>query len=320
MEWLKRQEEEQVELRVAYEAFARGPTLPREIISTVLSHIPSSNEVRWKEKPTVYLDGLLPHAVLKPSLLLPHYEDPFHAEWTLEEIGKQTMKQTVLDDALLIKHTELRVETMWYRAMSLLRPLMVYPHQWKKIDIRVDWFAMNNFIDVFGPCLPRLEELTIDSDRVTSSDAVTPFQGSQLKKVNLLFSIFSAFPNAGVLDFVTSLTLNWDGSRRFRSDDAFKKALVDLPDMLSQLPCLQELSVWRMKCTSDDLAGLPRVASTSLRSLDVYGYPDSSIAFLNLFSACHIDHVGISADILQEVERLFGDAQRVCIRVSLFVR
>lgn len=91
MDWLKRQEKEQEELRVAYKVFTSGRIIPEEIISMVFSHVPTKNELAWDtwSWASMRVEGLLTHAVLNPSLLLHHYRKEFNAEWTLEDIGKQ---------------------------------------------------------------------------------------------------------------------------------------------------------------------------------------------------------------------------------------
>lgn len=90
--------------------------------------------------------------------------------------------------------------------------------------------------------------------------------------------------------------------------------------MLSQLTCLYELTISNVDCTRDDLTGLPRVSSASLRSLSVRGRPDDHdfvIAFMDLFADCRIDHIEVHARALESVEGLFRDVQRICIEVSL---
>lgn len=301
---------------------ACGPS-PLEIISEILAYIPANNELRRGGGPgsggvkaAVYVDGLLPNAVHNPSLLFLHYEECFNAKWSLEDIGKQPVKATVLEDASLRKHIRLRIKP--FNDFSVLHPLTKYPVQWTNLSADVYYLRMVGFIDMFKSCLPRLEMLKINAYSVPPSGAIVPLQGScYLKIADLSFNAFSSFFDSGLLNSITSLRLNEVSASRFFSRDAFMKALEDLPHVLSQLPCLYKLSF--LDCPRYEvLKNLSRVNSASLHSLDVDGYYDTSvIAFLNLLKDCRIDCVGVRGDFLEGVERLFSDVRRIRIWVSL---
>lgn len=319
LEWLKQQQKEQEELRARH---ARRP-IPPELMDRILSYIPSFNMLEWDGRPTVYVEGLLPHAVYYPSLLLPYYQKPFSTKWTLRNIAKQRMKRTVLDEISLKQHIRLRAEVHSDNAtseiLSDLRPLMSHPHQWKRLDIFVRRFIQYDFFDLFKPCLPHLEELNISSLWVTATRSVQCAPAaSHLKTAKLRINAFLTSFETGILNSISSLTLGRIRANQWFKKDVFRKALIRLPSMLSQLPCLEELVIWTFLCDRDDLEGLPRVNSTSLRSLSVCGIsdPDISLAFLNLFVDCRIDHITIKANIIQEAGELFSDARYVCISVS----
>lgn len=319
MKQLERQLKEQACLRAR---LARGPT-PPEMIDIITSYVPTSNKLRIRRKfgLVVYVDGLLPHAIRDPSLLLPFYQKSFKSEWTLEDIANQVIKRTVLEEVSLKNYLKLRAEAQEHNIfdVSYLRPLVLFPHQWRKLDISVSHIELNSFIDLLKPCLPRLEELNVKVIHTATSGPITPYEdGRGLKTVGLNFNILSIFFNSGILDSITSLELKFIDVGQFSLDgDAFRKALMDMPRILSQLPCLRELTTAHIDCEPEDLQGLPKVASTSLRSLIVGGDSiDAITVFLNLFSNCRITCIDVSSYFLQEVRGLFGDIQRVCVDVS----
>lgn len=263
MDWLKRQEKEQEELRVAYKVFTSGRIIPEEIISMVFSHVPTKNELAWDtwSWASMRVEGLLTHAVLNPSLLLHHYRKEFNAEWTLEDIGKQMVDPGVLLDTSSLKlsgKAKLRAITE-LGTCSLVR--YCSSHQWKNLYISVDVFAVDDFFKELGSCLLRLEELTICALHHSAKPLgdITPPQRIPLTKANITFNIFSIVFNSGILNNITGLSLNAFNVLRFCSFDVFWKAIKDLPRMLSQLPRLYELIIWNIDCTHIDPATLPRV-------------------------------------------------------------
>lgn len=297
--------------------FGRGPVLPKEIVDVVLTHIPTNNKLIWEGKPEVYVDGLLPHAIYDVSSLLPYYGEEFSTKWTLRDIARQNVKQAVLEDESLTSNIKLRSRPD-YNDFSALRPLMEYPHQWRKLVVPVQQFVMDDFMNVFRPCLSRVEELHVSAYSITSLGTVVPLEGRPcVKTAGLSLNTYSDFFNSGILNSITSLTVDNINAYHFLNHDAFKKALNDLPLVISRLPHLYELAAKYIDCDHTDLEGLPRVNSTSLHSLDFEFYTfDTAIAFLHLFANCRIDSVTIDASLLQDVERLFGDAKRICIGVS----
>lgn len=318
MEWLKIQQKAQKELRIAFEAFSRGPTLPREIINTVLGHVPAINRLpgRWGLLgiPDVYIIGLLLPAVYNPSLLLPHYKECFNSKWTLEDIGKQEVKQTVLEDPLLINHIKLHDVTSSRHNISVLRPLVNHTLRWKRLSNKLSSFSMEEFIDFVKPCLQHLEELAVYTTSVTSSGAITPLNSSSLHTVYLSLNIFSDFLDSGILNTVTSLTLLFGFNYTDRSKS--QKVLEEFPGMLSQLRCLRELVVWHLHRSIDDIIALPRVNSSSLRSLDIDGGSRCVVAFMKVFENCGINSITVQADVLQGIEGLFSNVSKVYVEVS----
>ena len=145
---------------------------------------------------------------------------------------------TVLEDAALTNHIKLRATTFRDTDIYSLRPLMKYTHRWKELELytSTSWsrFDVDDFIDVFKPCLPHLEELYVATESVASSDIVLPPNSCpRLKTAKLTFITFSDLFNTGVLNFITSLTLKNIRKHDFPNQDAFKKALNDLPLVLS---------------------------------------------------------------------------------------
>lgn len=226
MEWLAMQQEAQEKLRVA---LSRGPILPREIISAVLDQIPTTNKLKlnWGGK-VVYVDGLLPHVIFNPSLSSLIHEEPFDTEWTVEDIAKQRVKLTVLEEAVLIKHIKLRakasIEDFSDFRISDLRPSLKYSLQWKEFEFHMDQFNMKDFVDLIRPCLPHLEELVVFAGTMTSSSAVAPLQESHLKGAELTFNAFSVLFNSGILNYITNLRLRYIDTEQFSNRKAFKKS------------------------------------------------------------------------------------------------
>lgn len=196
---------------------------------------------------------------------------------------------------------------------------MKYPHQWEKLDTSVQELTMNDFFDVFRPCLPHLEELEVSAGLATSSGAVGSLQSSRLKRASFSLNVFPDLFNSGILKSITNLTLYNLNEKSFLNHDTYKKAFSGLPHMLSQLPCLCELRVRIKDSEALNLADLPRVHSTSLHSLRVdpeYYTGNLYLAFLNLFSNCRIDYIAVKGRILHEVVEIFRDAKYVSIKVS----
>lgn len=159
----------------------------------------------------------------------------------------------------------------------------------------VEESTMKGFIDVFKPCLPRLDDLELIIGAISwvppriFSD-VAPLQGIRLKKATLSSNIFSTFFKVRILNFTTSLALNGIyKTGHFHSDDTLKKALEDLACMLSRDSFLYELSLWKIDYSRDDFVGVPGVGSTSLHSLEARGDHDAVIAFVNLSAERYID-------------------------------
>lgn len=321
MESLRKQEKQQQELRATYQAYAhrRNFPIPVEIIEIALSYIRTYNRLKWEGGSTIYVDGLLPITVLSPSLSLPHYAETFSTKWTIEDISRQNIKQTVIDEASLSNCITLRLESCRNRS-SDLRPLMNFPHRWKLREVGSHPFSMENFTNLFNSCLPRLEELDIYAGSVESSSIIPLLQSSYLKKVDLTFNVFPTFFNSGIMNDITNLSLTRVSQGQFASDSVFQKALYDLPHMLSHLTSLNKLSIWGLGsgCGHHDLNRLSSIESTSLRILDITGYSyDHAMPFLSLFTKCHINRIYLRGEYLDGVEEFFRDIQYIYIQVSL---
>lgn len=303
------------------------PTLPPEIINKILSHVPTKNRLVWDGAPKVYVAGLLPHAIYDPSLLPPHYHDHNTSiprrKQTLKDIAKQKMSFSLLGEASLANQIELHVENC--QDFSTLRPFLTYPLRWKKFEMEV-CDPNENFAGLFQPCFSSLEELKIYriSTRMLHSIAF-PRQkdtSSHLKAAYLSFRLFQRFFNTGLLNSITSLELGYIDERSFPDYDAFKGTVQNLPQMFSQLPYLYELNLTgpidrRNPRFCDLVAGLPRVKSTSLHSLNVArSYGKETIGFLNLFSDCRIDYIAVEQHLLQDIEGIFSDVRHIRVRVS----
>lgn len=108
-----------------------------------------------------------------------------------------------------------------------------------------------------------------------SFGAIAPIQDSHLKAAERSFNTFPVIFQSGILTAITKLKPKYTyiGLDQFvkRKLRTFKKALEELPYMLSQLPYLRELAVSDIDCECDDLAELPRTHSTSLQTLDIDG-------------------------------------------------
>lgn len=251
----------------------RNPSFPREIIDMVLSFIPADNNVVWGDKVFIYVDGLLPHAVFNAPILLPHYVNHFSNDWTLQDIAKQGIKKSILEDDQLTNSIELRVKT--FRSTSGLRSLMEFPHQWKSLLVIVNPIPIDESIDLI---VERCEKLSLVSRSVPSS--VPPEKSRttrrSLKTIFLSFITLTAFFNRGLLSSILNLSLYGLDPSSFSNYDTFKNAVDELPRILSQLPCLNELKIDGLKGYRDDLDALPRVNSISLRCL--YIHVDDAIA------------------------------------------
>lgn len=315
MKWLKRQETEQQMLRLKR---ACGP-VALDITDRILSLVPTWNTLTWNGQQMVHVDGLLPHAIYNPSLLLPYYQRSFNSEWTLGKIAKQEMKWTLLEETTLENQIKLSIRgTIPFP--DTIKSLMKYPHRWKCLDILFE--KADTVIDMFGFCLNRVEELYVFSMSgrgLDPSGVIPPSEGTQLKSARLQFDDFSGFFNSGFLYSITSLRLDRVNVDRFRDHGTYEKTLDNLPHMLSQLPHLYELIMRMADDATCNLTRLPKVNSSSLRSLNIDGYDtDNTIAFHRLFSSpgCSIQCVTVKQCLLPDIEELFDDIQHVIIKVS----
>lgn len=299
LEWLKRRETEQQMLRWKH---ARRPIAP-EITSRILSHIPISRDSQWlpKEGYRIYtkLDasGLVPLIIYNPSLMAPHYRQDDDDDWPLEEIfGRMDkIERSVLNEAAWLKK-EFKSCFRYYGEVSDPQPFMNYPHQWKRLECS----GGNTYAFESHPV--HLEELDVPLELgIASNRAVLQSKGTRLETAYLLFNHLSFFFNSGILDSITRLTLHSINDKSFSDcSDAWKKALHELPDMLSQLPCLNEF-ITEVPDTRDfreqlSLAG--SVNSASLRSLNVEGWHVENVfTFLKLFANCRIDSIEVKCDL-----------------------
>lgn len=329
MEWLKKQEEVQREFRSKFESLSRGPTLPMEIIGMILACIPTENELPLETKTEAGIDGLLPLAVLNPSLLSGHFVEPFDSEWTLEEISKKKVKSTVLEDESLKECMRMRLGTSSEDPLAL-RSLTVFPHQWRSFVIRSDHFSSSDFIDLFEPCFPLLEieEFGVYTETVSSHDPVDILPmpvdnaNTNLKKVYLSFNMLSGIFNTGFLNInsITDLVLYRVGPKHFTNKDAYKKTLCDLPLIVSQLPRLTRLGVFDMHRDPHVLEDCPKFRSASLRSLhverDIYAGDDPVVPFFTLFADCHIDCITLRAQLLRGLRELPWRIRRINVEVT----
>lgn len=175
---------------------------------------------------------------------------------------------------------------------------------------------------MFGPCLNRLEELCIFSiPDVNPNGIVLPSESTRLKSASLSCENFMGIFNSGLLNSITSLKLDNINIYDFCDRNTFHTTLNNLPRMLSQLPCLYDLV---MKITDHvspdhDLAKLPEVHSTSLRSLniDACNFNDN-LTFLKLFSGsgCRIECITASEYLFHHLEEQFGNIRHFIAKVS----
>lgn len=295
----------------------RLPVLPEEIIREILLYIPSENIIEYGEGwKSVSVDGLLPYAVLDPSLLNPHYKNQFSDLWTLNDIAGQPLKKTVLGESLLTKHIKLSVEYR-YSDDSPSEALLDTPHQWKKLGFRGTGLRMDEFISLFQPCLPRLEALSIFAKSITFTSNIQ-LQSTSLKTVGLQFFMLPTFYASGLLHYVTHLRLDLLTVGFFLDRDTFRSTVDSFPHMLSELPFLIDLAISSFVCDSYHLVSLPKIESTSLRYLYVFGRPASNIALLALFSNCCIEciKVGEESMYLRDAEAFFPNLRHIRLMVS----
>ena len=63
---------------------------------------------------------------------------------------------------------------------------------------------------------------------------------------------------------------------------------------------------------------LQKVNTNSLRSLDLSDCSNNAaIAFMKLFVDCPVNYIDVRVDVLQEVEKLFGEVRYLCIEASV---
>lgn len=165
---------------------------------------------------------------------------------------------------------------------------------------------MDSIVDLFKPCLPRLEELTIYVRSVTPPSNIlsSSLEISCLRKGDLTFNAFPNFFSSGMLRFITDLLLLRIDFGTLARDASFK-TLYELPCMLSHLPSLYKLTLWGLGAGYDrhDLERLPKVRSISesLHSLDITEHSyDHAMPLLAIFTNYHIDRIHLREIIQTE--------------------
>lgn len=311
-QYLELQETKQKDYRSKYAELCRGPRIPREVINRILSFIPSNNKLKFPDLPSmtrvIFIDGLLPYAVLNPPLLLPYYERKLREDWTLADIARQEIKKTVLDEISLVTSIELRVEEThtFTRDHHLLR----YPHRWKKLLVR-GTLRLEELFSAFRTSPSSLKELTM-LDGCFQATSTVPFEFKSLETVWIHSNYLTTFFNASVqFSFLSKLTLNW----HCEETGVSYTTIQELVRLLSLLTSLRDLEMLGFDYQESILSGgVPKVDCPSLRSLSLDGLGTCTIS--PLFSDCNIECIEVCYYQLAELEKNFPNVRKICISVS----
>lgn len=294
MQCLEEKEQEQMAHRKKYSKISRGPSLPREVIQKILSHVPTRNYFKVEHLGELYVDGILPHVVFNPSSLLPYVPQIVLKYNWLQDIANESINLTVLDDVSLVNTLELRAVTVRTSSVSkfirLIRSTRAF-HRLKSLNIQISGSIDLDELVLMWP--PQLEDLSISCSQMISKNTTSyPFGCSPLKALEVAYDYFPV--GIQFRDSLTKLAL---------FGNCGEERLPDLADMLSQLVCLEELCLAgrirdaKLDELPDSLSRFiylaksrranrncdvkpdesPKVISASLRSLNLInlGYPNT---------------------------------------------
>lgn len=304
---LEKLENEQTAHREKYTRLVRGSRIPRKTIQSIVSFVPSHNKLELKEE--VCVDGILPHAVFNPSSILPYLDAPNHAydggskvrHGGLEDIANRRIDVSVLNDESLANSLELRAEIYSSPLENVIQVLRRNKalHRLKSLTVRepeYDTFVLDELMLAWPPLL---EELCIPSEALIDKK-FPPLQVDydSLKVLGVGYGHFQV-----VMLFRSSLTdLTLSGFCRAGN-------LGQLVHMLSQLVCLEYLCFCGRFGGKVNLDRVPKVKSSSLRSLEFWY--DSEIP--PLFSECHITRLVTSRSDLDEFSRFFPHVRDISV-------
>ena len=258
------------------------------------------------DKMDIQVDGILLHAVLRPSELVPYYIYEPDPCWKLEDIAKQVINVSVLDNSSIGPSLELSATTS--RSLKdlthLLQPFKAY-NQLKRLQINVYRHRTGCIDELVNLWPQRLTELRISGRWTGYSSFISPqTECNSMEKLEVDF--FETGIPTGLCRSITELVLN---SCEFKDPATWN----GLAQSLSQLCCLNALwldvsKIWHHRNRHD----LTQVESASLRALDIRGNA-ATHKLAALFSGCHIERLAYSSEYFEDVEESFPEVTLVCL-------
>lgn len=154
------------------------PRLPREIYERILSFVPSSNKLELQYPARVYVDGILSYVIFHPSLIFPYLPQLSpRKRWKLQEIAKQPIKHTILDNAPLTRSLELHAKVAGVSNGSLKEFIHILQstntlHRLKSLYVSPDlrYIALRELTEVWPP---NLEDLRVKQYVTIVADSAT---------------------------------------------------------------------------------------------------------------------------------------------------
>lgn len=320
------------------------PRLPTEIIVRILSYLDSRNTVNMGNGVglTVTAYGLLPYLILNPYLFLPPYCKYFDPgtkvehirSLSLEDINDVVMEMRILAESNISSHVSLYVYIhTWPRVRDTpdLRLLLQIPRRWRELGISFGNVEhISPVFDTLAPCLPHLQELHVKFEDVDRRgdlsplliDSVASMAMTSSKEIYFPFYALPLLFNKGIFDLVTTLCLdNSFSPLPTEGDNTCRNLMKNLPHILSDLPCLESLTLSLNSPTYYEDYRKLRLRSDSLRDLSLLCMGNNQAPFLEIFLDCPIEALSFNYQApdfkLAHVARFFPSVRKLSYVSSL---
>lgn len=315
-ETLKKVVDEQVRVVANCYKELQPPRLPKELVAKIISFLPDSMS---KAGSGFSLDifGWLPHMCISPSLpllLRIYLYENHHPDKVASQLRAIAgMKSIYFSVEINTRST--------YGHVQNLRILLQHPHRWRRLFIHVydDVNCVSGVLQDVAPCFPFLDWFKLamyDDARTTQTDWNSILNTECLrlaghpKIVCIEWPLLHPFLNINSHYSVRELRLYID-----RDIDRFSECL----HLLSELPCLEELSVQIWDENMPEEIFVP-VQPVRLRGLELTGNNENQItSCLKLFKGSFIHDVtlAVSTESSEELIHILNESLPLVRQIKL---